>query len=84
MAEWPYSTQRWQRLQATKLAHQPTCEDCGPRLATPATDILPTTAASELLPALTEVVALCDSCALARRRLTMSQNSRFLSATTHA
>jgi 5-methylcytosine-specific restriction protein A len=28
MAEWPYSTGRWQRLRALKLARDPLCEDC--------------------------------------------------------
>src|SRR5690606_20958650 len=28
MAEWPYSTARWQRLRAAKLRREPTCEYC--------------------------------------------------------
>jgi len=38
MAAWPYSTERWQRLRATKLEADPYCELCprsiGQRLAT--------------------------------------------------
>ena len=28
MAEWPYSTARWQRLRQAKLRNQPLCEAC--------------------------------------------------------
>ena len=30
MAEWPYSTARWQRLRKVKLSASPLCEDCQP------------------------------------------------------
>ena len=32
MAEWPYSTARWQRLRAEQLSRHPLCEGCLPRL----------------------------------------------------
>jgi 5-methylcytosine-specific restriction protein A len=28
MAGWPYTTSRWQKLRAAKLARDPLCEDC--------------------------------------------------------
>ncbi len=39
MADWPYSTQRWQRVRKTKLMKAPLCEYCPPGKVTPATEV---------------------------------------------
>jgi len=65
MAEWPYSTQRWQRLRRAKLAQQPICQDCAPRLVIPATDVdhvVPISEGGEPFPPLDGLAAYCHSC----------------------
>lgn len=39
MADWPYSTQRWQRIRKAKLQANPLCEVCLPARCVPATDV---------------------------------------------
>jgi 5-methylcytosine-specific restriction protein A len=39
MAEWPYSTQRWQRLRLSKLRATPLCEYCTPGREQPASQV---------------------------------------------
>ena len=39
MADWPYNTQRWQRVRRTKLATEPLCEYCPTGKVTPATQV---------------------------------------------
>lgn len=39
MAEWPYSTRRWQRIRKAKLQQTPLCEYCPAGTTTPATEV---------------------------------------------
>lgn len=39
MADWPYSTARWQRLRKLKLSSEPLCEGCKPHRLTPASHV---------------------------------------------
>jgi 5-methylcytosine-specific restriction endonuclease McrA len=39
MADWPYSTQRWQRLRRLKLGTDPLCQYCPQGTLTPASEV---------------------------------------------
>jgi 5-methylcytosine-specific restriction protein A len=39
MAEWPYSTRRWQRIRKAKLQQSPLCEYCPAGTTTPASEV---------------------------------------------
>lgn len=66
MAEWPYNTQRWQRLRKAKLARQPLCEDCRAcGIVTPANvadHINPVRLGGPAFPPIDGLRSLCASC----------------------
>lgn len=63
MAKWPYSTARWKRLRARKLAINPLCEACERRgQVTAATDvdhIVPISQGGEPFPGMDGLRSLC-------------------------
>ena len=80
MSEWPYSTQRWQRLRKLKLQQNPLCEICLQVRA----EVMPAVAvdhrtpisergrrersAAEAFPHLDQLASLCASCHNAKTR----------------
>lgn len=66
MADWPYSTARWQRLRKVKLSAKPLCEDCERTgRITPASHVDHVKAISNggaAFPAVEGLRSLCPSC----------------------
>lgn len=66
MAEWPYSTRRWAKLRALKLAMTPLCEPCQRRgRLTPATvvdHVQAISAGGDPYPDVTVLMSMCPSC----------------------
>lgn len=66
MADWPYSTARWQRLRRLKLSSSPICEDCERiGIVVPAQAVdhrTPISAGGEAFPDLDALASLCHSC----------------------
>lgn len=65
MADWPYSTARWQRLRKLKLGTQPLCEACPPHRHVRASHVDHVHAISDggdPFPALDGLCALCLPC----------------------
>lgn len=66
MAQWPYSTQAWQRLRAAKLADQPTCEPCAMRGRVVAASVVDhrvsIAAGGDPFPSLDGLMSMCPSC----------------------
>ena len=66
MADWPYSTARWQRLRKVKLSENPLCETCERReRMTPAVDVdhvLAIARGGPAFPTMAGLRALCHSC----------------------
>lgn len=66
MADWPYSTARWQRLRLLKLQTSPLCEDCLARDivkgARAVDHRMPISMGGEAFPPLEELAALCIPC----------------------
>src|SRR5262245_30437381 len=72
MAEWPYTTQRWQRLRRHKLRAHPLCEACfqvGRIESAVAVDHrTPIKRGGDPFPALEQLASLCESCHNAKTR----------------
>jgi 5-methylcytosine-specific restriction protein A len=72
MAEWPYNTQRWQRLRRQKLQQHPLCEAClqlGHIEPAVAVDHrTPINAGGAPYPPLEKLASLCASCHNAKTR----------------
>ena len=65
MAEWPYSTARWQRLRKLKLSDQPQCEGCLPHrhvLASHVDHVKPISDGGHPFPALDQLTSYCLPC----------------------
>lgn len=64
MSKWPYSTQRWKRLRALKLAASPLCETCAPRVvpATQVDHLDDVTQGGDPFPPLDRLSSKCASC----------------------
>jgi 5-methylcytosine-specific restriction enzyme A len=72
MAQWPYTTQRWQRLRRHKLQARPLCEACLQHGkiegATVVDHKIPINASGEPFPLLDELASLCERCHNAKTR----------------
>ncbi len=66
MADWPYSTARWQRLRKAKLSESPLCETCerrGQKVEAQHVDhIIAIAAGGPAFPSMEGLRALCGSC----------------------
>lgn len=66
MADWPYSTARWQRLRKAKLSESPLCETCerrGRKVEAQHVDhIVAIAAGGPAFPVMDGLRALCASC----------------------
>lgn len=66
MADWPYSTARWQRLRKAKLSESPLCETCerrGRKVEAQHVDhIVAIAAGGPAFPSMDGLRALCASC----------------------
>lgn len=73
MAEWPYSTARWQRLRKRKLRESPLCEHCEmERRVTPATEVDHRIAISnggDPFPGLEGLASYCHPCHTRKTKL---------------
>ena len=72
MSNWPYSTQRWQRLRLLKLRVNPLCESClHLGRIEPAVVVdhrIPISMAARLYPPLEGLASLCTRCHNAKTR----------------
>jgi 5-methylcytosine-specific restriction protein A len=72
MAQWPYNTQRWQRLRRRKLQEHPLCEAClRVGRIEPATAVdhrLAIAAGGDQYPPLADLASLCARCHNAKTR----------------
>jgi 5-methylcytosine-specific restriction endonuclease McrA len=66
VAEWPYSTRKWAKLRALKLAINPLCEPCERRgglvPASVVDHVLAIAAGGEPFPPLSGLMSMCSSC----------------------
>lgn len=65
MAEWPYSTARWQRLRKLKLSEQPMCQGCLPHhhnIASHVDHVHAISDGGDAFPALDGLRSLCPPC----------------------
>ena len=63
MAEWPYSTARWQRLRQLKLSHDPLCEACpGITTASHVDHVRAISDGGDPFPGMDGLRSLCPSC----------------------
>ncbi len=66
MANWPYSTARWQKLRRRKLDSAPCCEPCGKRgVSVPAKHvdhIVAIASGGDPFPPLSGLMSMCHSC----------------------
>lgn len=64
MADWPYSTGRWQRLRRQHLALEPLCQGCAPRLVPADTvdHVVPVSEGGPAFPAHAGLRSYCGPC----------------------
>ncbi len=64
MADWPYSTARWQRLRKQHLQLEPFCRGCAPRLVTANTvdHVQPISEGGPAFPSHDGLASYCPAC----------------------
>src|SRR5262245_20827350 len=77
MAEWPYTTQRWQRLRRMKLRQNPLCEQCLRQgrleVAVVVDHIVAVSAGGDTYPPLDGLMSCCTSCHNRKTRIVEQQ-----------